>query len=108
MIRSMTGYGKARITKEQREYEVEMKSVNHRYLDITVKLPRQISYLEELIKREISKKIKRGKVDVFVSFQNDSMEGRNIKINNELAKAYIIELKKLAETENILADKIYK
>ena len=104
MIRSMTGYGKARITKEQREYEVEMKSVNHRYLDITVKLPRQISYLEELIKREISKKIKRGKVDVFVSFQNDSMEGRNIKINNELAKAYIIELKKLAETENILAD----
>lgn len=46
MIRSMTGYGKARITKEQREYEVEMKSVNHRYLDITVKLPRQISYLE--------------------------------------------------------------
>ena len=104
MIKSMTGYGKANVSKEQREYQIEIKTVNHRYLDISVKMPRQLSYLEDNIKREISTKIKRGKVDVFVAFENNSLEGREIKINTELAKAYITELKKLAESEKILAD----
>ena len=104
MIRSMTGYGKANLSKELREYQIEIKSVNHRYLDISVKMPRQLSYLEEIIKKEIAYKVKRGKIDVFVTFENNSLEGKEIKINTELAKAYIDELKKLAETENLLAD----
>lgn len=101
MIKSMTGYGKSILKTDNREYQVEIKSVNHRYLDISAKMPRTLSYLEEEIKKEISSKIKRGKIDVFITFENDSKEGRNIKINRELAKIYIDELKKLAEEEKI-------
>ena len=101
MIRSMTGYGKGSLNIEGREYQVEIKSVNHRYLDINIKMPRTLSYLEETVKKEISEKIKRGKIDVFVTFENNSQEGRNIKINKELAKIYINQLKELAQEENI-------
>lgn len=104
MIKSMTGYGRAKLSKDDREYQIEIKSVNHRYLDISVRIPKQLSYLEEIIKKEIAKKVKRGKIDVFVTFENNSLEGKEIKINTELAKAYIDELKKLAEKENILSD----
>ena len=104
MVKSMTGYGKANLEKNARKYQVEIKTVNHRYLDISVKMPRVLSYLEENIKQVISSKIKRGKVDVFVTFENDSLEGKEIKINTELAKSYINELKKLAEQEQLLSD----
>ena len=104
MIRSMTGYGKANLEKLGRTYQIEIKSVNHRYLDISIKMPKVISYLEEDIKKCISKKIQRGKVDVFVTFENNSVEGKNIKINTEIAKMYIEQLKKLAESENILSN----
>lgn len=93
MIKSMTGYGKASFSKEQRDYQIEIKSVNHRYLDISVKLPKILSYVEEPIKKEISSKVKRGKIDVFVTFDNNSAEGRQIEINEELAQIYIGELK---------------
>ena len=101
MIRSMTGYGKQNLSVEGREYQIEIKSVNHRYLDINVKIPKAISYLEETIKKEISNKIKRGKIDVFVSFENNSEEGRKIEINKQLAKLYIEQLKELAQEEKI-------
>ena len=101
MIRSMTGYGKASLNVEEREYQIEIKSVNHRYLDINVKIPKTLSYLEETIKKQISEKIKRGKIDVFVTFQNNGQKGKNIKINKELASIYINQLKELAQEENI-------
>ena len=101
MIRSMTGYGKGILNIEGREYQVEIKSVNHRYLDINIKMPRTLSYLEEVVKKEISEKIKRGKIDVFITFENNCQEGKNIKINKELAKIYINQLKELAQEENI-------
>ena len=104
MIKSMTGYGRGNISKNDREYQIEIKSVNHRYLDISVKMPRQLSYLEDAIKKEISSKVNRGKIDVFITFNNNSLEGRTIKINTELAHAYVEELKKLSEKENILSD----
>lgn len=102
MIRSMTGYGKQSLNVEKREYQVEIKSVNHRYLDINIKLPKSISYLEDTIKKEISANIKRGKIDVFITFENNSQEGKNITINKELAKLYIEQLKELAQEEKIL------
>ena len=104
MLKSMTGYGKANISKNLREYQVEIKSVNHRYLDVSIKMPRNLSYLEEEIKKIISEKLTRGKVDVFVTFNNNSLEGREIKINTEIARMYIKELKNLAETEGIIAE----
>ena len=100
-MKSMTGYGKSILAKEKREYQVEIKTVNHRYLDISIKMPKILSYLEEQIKKEISSKIKRGKVDVFITFENNSEEGKNIKINKELAKVYINELRQLADEENL-------
>lgn len=104
MIKSMTGYGKANLSKDKREYQVEIKSVNHRYLDISVKMPRVLSYLEEEVKKQIASQIKRGKVDVFITFENNSIQDKEIKINTEIAKVYIDQLKKLAEQENILAN----
>ena len=104
MIKSMTGYGKGNISENLRNYQVEIKSVNHRYLDISVKMPRVLSYLEEDVKKVISSKVKRGKIDVFITFENSSTEGKEIKINNEIAKMYINQLKQLAEEENILAN----
>ena len=101
MIRSMTGYGKQNLNIEKREYQVEIKSVNHRYLDINVKMPKTLSYLEDAVKKEISEKIKRGKIDVFITFENNSQEGRNIDINKELAQLYIKKLRELSEDEKI-------
>ena len=104
MIKSMTGYGKANLSEKEREYQVEIKSANHRYLDISVKMPRVLSYLEEEVKKEIASKVKRGKIDVFINFENNSTEGKEIKINTEIAKIYIDELKKLAKQEEISAN----
>ena len=104
MIKSMTGYGKDSLTQNSREYQIEIKSVNHRYLDISIRMPKQLTYLEEEIKKEISSKIKRGKIEVFITYQNNSREGINININREIAKAYIHELQELAKQENIGAN----
>ncbi len=104
MIKSMTGYGKANMSQNLREYQVEIKSVNHRYLDISIKMPRSLSYLEEEIKKAVSTKLSRGKIDVFITFNNHSLEGRDIKINTEIARMYIQELKNLAQSEGILAE----
>ena len=104
MIKSMTGYGKGNISENLRNYQVEIKSVNHRYLDISVKMPRVLSYLEDEVKKVISSKAKRGKIDVFITFENNSAEGKEIKINNEIAKIYIEQLRTLAKEENISAN----
>lgn len=105
MIRSMTGFGRANYSNENREYIVEIKSVNNRYCDINIKIPRSISYLEEKIKKEVLKTVTRGKIDVFINFSNNSSKGRKISFNNELAKLYTEELRKMAK-ENNLDDKI--
>ncbi len=104
-MKSMTGFGRSNYENDGRMYNIEIKSVNHRYCDITVKLPRSISYLEEKIKKEIASNISRGKIDVLVTFENNSAKGKDIKINKELAKIYIEQLKELAN-ENGINDNI--
>ena len=101
MIKSMTGFGKYNDIMNDREYQIEVKSVNHRYLDISVKLPRQLSYLEDIVKKEVSKNIKRGKIDIFITFNNNSQEGRELKIDKDLAKTYIKEIKDISREEDI-------
>ena len=101
MLRSMTGYGRSKCEFDSREYTVEIKSVNNRYSDISIKLPRSISFMEDNIKKLISKSVTRGKVEVFISFINNSDKGRSIEINRELAKNYIDEMRKLANETNI-------
>ena len=104
MVKSMTGYGKSSLSIDTREYQVEIKSVNHKYIDTNIKMPRIISYLEEDIRKIITSKLKRGKIDIFISFENYSKDGNNIQINSNLAKMYIQNLKKLAEEESISAN----
>ena len=101
MIKSMTGYGKSTLCVNSREYQVEIKTVNHKYCDINIKMPRIISYLEDDIRKAIASRIKRGKVDISITFEDYGQEANEVKINTELAKIYIRELKRLAIEENI-------
>lgn len=104
MIRSMTGFGRSKLEIDNRQYTIEIKSVNNRYSDISVKLPRNISYLEEKVKNVVSKAITRGKIDIFITFNNYSTKGKDVKINKELAKIYIQNLKEISLEENLSAD----
>lgn len=104
MVKSMTGYGKSSLSINSREYQVEIKTVNHKYIDTNIKMPRVISYLEEDVRKLIASKIKRGKIDISITFENYSEDGNDIRINTELAKMYIENLRKLAEEENISAN----
>ena len=96
-MKSMTGFGRSKSEKNGREYVVEIKSVNHRYNDISIKLPRNISCYEDKIKKIISNNISRGKIDVFITFNNYSEEGKEIIINKGLAINYINELRELIQ-----------
>lgn len=102
MIKSMTGYGRSIFENEGREYIVEIKSVNNRFNDINIKMPRSLNYLEDRIKKEILNSVTRGKVDLFITFNNNSDLGKNIKLNTDIAKKYISELKKLSEEADIV------
>ena len=100
-MNSMTGFGRAKLERESREYLIEIRSVNHKYADITIKAPRNLLYLEDKIRKAILNKISRGKIEVYVNYANYGLEGKNIIINKELAKKYIEELSALAEENNI-------
>lgn len=100
-MNSMTGFGKSKLEINGRSYSIEIKSVNHRYNDINVKLPRSISFYENEIKKVVAKKISRGKIDVFIDYTNYTNEGKNVVINKELAKIYIQQLKTLAVEEQL-------
>ena len=100
-MNSMTGFGRAKLEKEEREYSVEIRSVNHKYADITIKLPRNLLYLEDKIRKTVLNRVARGKIEVFVTYANYGISGKNIIINKELAKLYIKELSDLAQENNI-------
>lgn len=102
MIKSMTGFGRSVYENEGREYLVEIKSVNNRFNDINIKMPRNLNYLEEKLKREILNSVSRGKIEIFVTFYNNSDLGKNIKLNLDMAKLYINELRKLSKEEEII------
>lgn len=104
MIKSMTGFGRGEYENEGRTYTVDIKSVNHKYSDISVRLPRFLNTVEDKIRKRVSNAISRGKVDVFVTFENYSSQGTTIKINRELAKEYIKELKLLADEADLKFD----
>ena len=100
-MKSMTGFGRAKLERNNRIYNIEIKSVNHKYCDISIKLPRSLSYLEENIKKEINSKISRGKIDVYVSFENYSEAGKEIILNKELVKEYMDKFMEVAKETGI-------
>lgn len=97
----MTGFGRAKREKENRIYQIEIKSVNHKYNDISIRMPRSLSYLEDKIKKQISSSIARGKVDVYVSFENYSEEGKQVIVNQELVQEYMRQFKIIAEENKL-------
>jgi uncharacterized protein (TIGR00255 family) len=104
MIKSMTGYGRGKFENEGREYTVEIKTVNHRYNDISIKMPRCLNFLEDTLRQYVGKIISRGKTDIFINMINFSDKGRDIKVDRELAGIYINEIKSLVETYKIPDD----
>ena len=101
MIKSMTGYGSAKGHSGETEISVELKSVNSRYLDCSVKLPRSYISFEEPLKTAVGKHITRGKVDVFVTLDLSKSGGFAIKVNRPLADAYIRALRELSEAHGL-------
>ena len=104
MIKSMTGFGRGKYENEGRTYVVEIKSVNHKYSDISVRLPRFLNSIEDKIRKRVLEVISRGKIDVFITFEDYSNKSSNIRINKELAKEYIKELKELSDETGIKYD----
>lgn len=97
MSKSMTGFGRAEVTTEEYKVICELKSVNHRYCDISVKIPKKLSYFESVVRNELKKYVSRGKVDVFISYE-DYTEGRaSLKYNKELAASYVENMKRLSQ-----------
>ena len=72
MIKSMTGFGRCEVQKENRKFTVELKSVNHRYLDVTLKMPKKLNFFESAIRALLKEYIQRGKVDVFITYEDAS------------------------------------
>lgn len=101
MIRSMTGFGRGKYEKDGREYLVEIKSVNHKYRDVGVRLPRSLNGIEYKIRQEIDNNISRGKVDVYIDFKDNSYNESSVCFNKELAKIYIKDLIELGKETNI-------
>ncbi len=97
MIKSMTGFGRCEIAGKDRKLTVEMKSVNHRYLDVAIKMPKKFNFFESAIRTELKNYISRGKVDVFITCEDYSEDSGSLKYNKALAKEYLTYLRQMAE-----------
>ena len=104
MLKSMTGYGRSKLELDGKEYIIEIKSVNHRYTDITVKIPRDISYLEDKIKKAVLNSVSRGKIDINITYSNIKASERAVYINKSLANEYIKQLQEIALENGLSPD----
>lgn len=104
MIKSMTGFGRGEYNDGKRNIIVEIKSVNHRYSDISVRMPRRYSFVEDKVKNTIKEKIKRGKIDVSVMVENLTENDVNIKLNTMIAQQYYDNLKELQRQFEVSGD----
>lgn len=97
MIKSMTGFGRCEVTEGERKITVEMKSVNHRYLDVSMKMPKKLNFFESSIRTELKKYVERGKVDIFVAYEDYTESNVCVKYNKQLAAEYLQYLNQMAE-----------
>lgn len=104
MIRSMTGYGRGENVKDGRKFTVEIRSVNHRYNDITIKMPRAMNYIEDIVKKRLTQQISRGKTDVYIFFETLSKDDISISLNEALVDAYIEKLSYIKQKYNLKDD----
>ena len=97
MIKSMTGFGRSEAVTGERKITVELKSVNHRYLDLSIKMPKKLSFLESAIRNLMKTYIQRGKVDVFITYEDYTLNRGALKYNKELAAEYLGYLRQMQE-----------
>lgn len=104
MIKSMTGFGRCEIMENDRKFTVELKSVNHRYLDVNIKMPKKFGFFESSIRTLLKEYIQRGKVDVFVTYEDYTEENFALKYNEDVAASYLKYLNQMAETFGLEKD----
>ena len=97
MIKSMTGFGRAEVVTDERKITIELKSVNHRYLDLSIKMPKKLSFLEGAIRNLMKTYIQRGKVDVYITCEDYTMNNGALKYNKELAGEYLTYLRQIQQ-----------
>ena len=101
MIQSMTGFGRGEAANEKYKVTIEMKSVNHRYLDLSVRLPRKLNFYEPAIRNQVKEFAKRGKIDIFVSMEQLQENAESIQYNPQIAAAYLSGISQMADEFSI-------
>lgn len=96
MISSMTGFGRATVASDGREITIELKSVNHRYLDLAFRMPRHIGFIEDVLRQLLTEQLSRGHVDIFVNYRNTRTDARTVVIDEALMGAYLSAARKAA------------
>ena len=104
MIKSMTGYGRAVQTANGREFTVEVRSVNNRYLDCNVKLPRMVSFAEDAVKQAVKNAISRGKVDVYISIKSEAETDTKITLNPAIVEGYLSAMRQMVDAYGVKDD----
>ena len=104
MVKSMTGYGRAVETVNGREFTVEIRSVNNRYLDCTVKLPRSFSFAEEAVKAAVKASVSRGKVDVYISVRSETEADVQVTLNKPVLEGYLAAMRQMVEDYGVKDD----
>ena len=104
LIKSMTGYGRAVETVNGREFTVELRSVNNRYLDCSVKLPRSLTFAEEAVKQAVKATISRGKVDVFISVRSEDGEEVKVSLNSAVLEGYLSAMRQMVSDYGVADD----
>ncbi len=104
VVKSMTGYGRAVETVNGREFTVELRSVNNRYLDCNVKLPRMLSFAEDTVKQAVKKAISRGKVDVFITLHSEGADNVKVSLNAPVVEGYLAAMKQMVEVYGVKDD----
>ena len=104
MIKSMTGYGRAVETVNGREYTIELRSVNNRYLDCSVRLPRILSFGEDAVKQAVKNAISRGKVDVYISVRSENGDEIQVSLNKAVLESYLCAMRQMVEEYGVADD----
>lgn len=104
MIKSMTGFGRSEMINEDRKIVVEIKAVNHRYCDMNVKLPKKLNYFETTIRNFLKDYIQRGKVDVFIVYEDYTKSNVCVKYNKEIAAEYVAHLNSMVDDFGLVSD----
>ena len=104
VLKSMTGFGRCELSEDGKKISVEMKSVNHRYCEIGLRMPKKLNYYESLIRNTIKQYANRGKIDVFISYEDEKEGLAGIRYNRELAATYVGYIRQMAEDFGLSAD----